>query len=486
MTYEDLAGGVGRSVYFRAKRHRASLALKGIAPTVVLGGLATSLQDFSMTGLAVRIANATPDLPLGAIVPVSLRLNDVETFTGRAQIVRSEPLGRWTTIGVRLVEKLLDPADVQNAQSRIMVGEAVAKGSSQFSNVPQAYRALCGEVAFFLSYWQVTLARLGSANAESPDLSLREERAAEQRMRQEWNALRIRGNDLTAALREGGIEYAATKRYTEIQVTPLTFDAPIWRRAYQKPRGYPGDFILMTYMYDDDTRIGDSAFGRILHQIGREERLAATVPSRKELLKEVIDHVVRGKENSSTGPVRLLSIGAGPARELEEYIDSDRSKAPLVVTLVDQDEEALAYACERLRKAIVKRNRLVEINARYIGFGQLLGRRDLLTELRGQDLIYSAGLMDYLSEEGARGLLSLCYELAAPGSQLAFGNASSADDVRWVPEFILDWHMIYRSDAEIRRLVDFLPGDADVNVRRDSSGAWCFVVIRKPLHLGAE
>jgi len=232
--------------------------------------------------------------------------------------------------------------------------------------------------------------------------------------------------------------------------------------------------------------MGDTIFGRILHQIGREERLAATVPSRKELLKELIAKVVRAKEASGSSQVKVLNIGAGPARELEEYIDSDRSNTPLVITLVDQDEDALAYACERLRKSVVNRDRPVEIRARYIAFGQLLGRRDLLVELRDQDIIYSAGLMDYLSGPAAQGLLSLCYELAAPGSLLAFGNASSSDDVRWVPEFILDWHMIYRSESEVRRLVEVLPRDADVSVRRDSSGAWCFVVIRKPKDRGAE
>jgi len=477
MIYEELAGGIGRSVYFRAKRHPARLALKGIASTVVLGDVASSLQDFSMTGLAVRVGELKPNLVPGVIVPISVRLNDFETFSGRAQVVRSETVGRWTTIGVKLVDKLLDASEVQNARNRIIVRDAVANGIGQFSSVAPAYRDFCGEATFFLSYWRSTLERLDSASGESIDFT-RLEFEAEQRMREEWSVLRMRGNDLTSALCEGDDVYAATKRYTEIQFTPLTVDAPIWKRAYEKPRGYPGDFVLMTYMYDD-ARMGDTVFGRILHQIGREERLAATVPSRKQLIKELIGGVVRTHDHESSSGVKVLSIGAGPARELEEYIESDDSTTPLVITLIDQDEDALAYACERLRKVVLYRGRLVDVRARYIAFGQLLGRRDLLVELRGQDVIYSAGLMDYLSDGAAQGLLSLCYELAAPGSLLAFGNASFANDVRWVPEFVLDWHMVYRTEVEIRRLVRLLPRDADVSVRRDASGAWCFLVIRK-------
>ena len=48
--------------------------------------------------------------------------------------------------------------------------------------------------------------------------------------------------------------------------------------------------------------------------------------------------------------VRLASVGAGPARELEEYLSEAEPKVPLVISLVDQDEDALAFASERLRR----------------------------------------------------------------------------------------------------------------------------------------
>ena len=213
---------------------------------------------------------------------------------------------------------------------------------------------------------------------------------------------------------------------------------------------------------------------------GREERLAATVPSRKDLLLKVIRSVVDQKFQRGARAVNLASVGAGPARELEEYLSLGPPMVPITVSLIDQDEDALAFANERLRRAALPYGDRVKIQCRYISFRQLIGRPDILAELSGQDMIYSAGLVDYLSESVATGLVRLAYDLAAPDGLLAFGNAEAAPDVRWVPEFILDWHMIYRTEEELLRISSTLPNEAEVKVERDSSAAWCFLSVKKP------
>jgi hypothetical protein len=456
--------------------------MKDLVPAVVLGDLSASLRDFSTTGLGVRVRDLPAQLSVGSIIPLSLRLNDVPAFTSRAQVVRVDGEGRWTTLGLKFLDDFLDPVELQATYGRLFVESAVSQGASRFAALPSDYRQLCGDAAFFFEYWRSSLDRLAIVETTgriSVAAATEIEAAAEARMRNEWVDIRVRGNELTRSLDPDDPRFVAAKRYTEIQLTPHTLDGLIWKRAYEKPLGYPGDYVLMTYMYDD-SRCGVTAFERILHQLGREERLAATVPSRKELLVGLIKEVVRRRRNHRASAVRLLSIGAGPAREIEEFIESGDCALPLVVSLLDQDEDALAYACERLQKVALRHGRQIDIRARHIAFGQLLSRGDLLAELRGQDMIYSAGLMDYLSDRVAQGLVTLCYQLAAPQSLLAFGNALSAPDVRWVPEFVLDWRMIYRSESEVVRFAETLPSDASISVKTDPSSAWCFVLVEKP------
>jgi len=484
--YEDLSGGVGRSAYFRARRYRARAVMNQLAPEVLLGDVSVSLYDFSSTGLAVRVPEMPKQIALGTIVPLSLRLNRVSAFSGHGQVVRAQGGTRWMTLGVKLLDGVLDPAELKTTHDRLVMEEAVARGASHFLSVSPQYRQLCGDAAFFLNYWRLNLGHLetGGTGGISGQLASEIEGAAEKRMREEWGLLRARGNELTGSLSSDDPTFVATKRYTEILLTPLTLGAPIWKRAYEKPLGYPGDYELMTYMYDD-VRRGETAFDRVLHQLGREERLAATVPSRKNLLLRVIQETVRKGKEKGVDRVNLLSIGAGPAREIEEFlVSSAEAGPPLLVSLIDQDEEALSYACERMQRALLRSKQRVEIRPRYIAFNQLLARGDLLEELRGQDLIYSAGLVDYLSDRVAQGLLALCYELLAPYGLLLLGNALVAPDVRWVPEFILDWHMIYRSEAELRTIGSVLSGGAKVSTKADQSSAWCFLSVEKPPSVG--
>jgi hypothetical protein len=59
------------------------------------------------------------------------------------------------------------------------------------------------------------------------------------------------------------------------------------------------------------------------------------------------------------------------------------------------------------------------------------------------------------------------------------GNAADEADVQWVPEFVLDWHMHYRSEGDLRDLASDLGGVAKIDIEKDLSGAWYFLVIRR-------
>jgi extracellular factor (EF) 3-hydroxypalmitic acid methyl ester biosynthesis protein len=229
-------------------------------------------------------------------------------------------------------------------------------------------------------------------------------------------------------------------------------------------------------MYDP-VRQGASVFARILHQLGREERLSATVPKRKELLvRHIQEAVARGRSHQE---VSVASVGAGPAREIEDYLRHHSVGSRTAFILIDQDEHALRYADEQIRKVAVRHGDLVTVKCRYASFKQMISEPELLQELRGHDLIYSAGLFDYLSEPVGRELTSRLFELLREGGWVLFGNAAESWEARWVPEFILDWRMFYRTEQDMREFALDLGDSAKVEVERDPSGAWSFLVARK-------
>jgi hypothetical protein len=58
---------------------------------------------------------------------------------------------------------------------------------------------------------------------------------------------------------------------------------------------------------------------------------------------------------------------------------------------------------------------------------------------------------------------------------LLVGNAVDAPDVKWVPEFVLDWEMIYRTPAEMRQIADAISDICRLDVLFDGSGSWQFL-----------
>ena len=73
-SYEDLRGGQGASIYYRAERFRPRALLERTLPAVQVGERSVQLYDRSATGLSY-LANARDSLPeAGAHLPVRLAI----------------------------------------------------------------------------------------------------------------------------------------------------------------------------------------------------------------------------------------------------------------------------------------------------------------------------------------------------------------------------------------------------------------------------
>ena len=72
--------------------------------------------------------------------------------------------------------------------------------------------------------------------------------------------------------------------------------------------------------------------------------------------------------------------------------------------------------------------------------------------LGGLDLVYSAGLYDYLTEPVGRRLTELLYSKLRPGGRLLVGNLTEMPDSTWIMEFVVSWHLVYRTEESMMRL----------------------------------
>jgi extracellular factor (EF) 3-hydroxypalmitic acid methyl ester biosynthesis protein len=118
--------------------------------------------------------------------------------------------------------------------------------------------------------------------------------------------------------------------------------------------------------------------------------------------------------------------------------------------------------------------------------------RDLLREVQphsrlapgdGLDLVYCAGLFDYLPDPTCRQFIALAYQSLRSGGRMICTNVAPANPNRGSMELILDWHLNHRDAAGLRRLVPSGPLTNAGQVLAELTGANLFLEVVKP-HAG--
>ena len=229
---------------------------------------------------------------------------------------------------------------------------------------------------------------------------------------------------------------------------------PYSRHGYERPRGYAGDAELIDYVYTErDTAA--PPLGQAIYRFLYQQTGPRSVRERRQILAREIDTIA----NRVRLP-RVLSIACGHLREAE--LSSAVAERRLERFLaVDQDPASLEEVTRQHAGGVVVP---VQDTVRSI----VLGR----TTFEPQDLIYTAGLYDYLSQNTAQRLTQRLFGMLRPGGRLVIANfAQSTPDAGYLEAF-MDWWLVYRDEAQMRGLTDGIAPEqvGMVNLFRDSVG----------------
>jgi extracellular factor (EF) 3-hydroxypalmitic acid methyl ester biosynthesis protein len=276
---------------------------------------------------------------------------------------------------------------------------------------------------------------------------------------------------------------ALGKSYAASLLMPLLVACPFHRRAYEKPLGYAGDYRMMELLFTRELG-GEGLFGRFLHSIAQNYTLARAVLGREVVMR----HAVRAAiESKGEGPVRVLALAAGPAIELRRALEETSTLSrPVELILLDQDLSAHETAHRHLTRILLEQHRgalPATVTCLHFSVRQLLRPQtphDLHVvheTLANLDLVYAAGLFDYLPEPVARSLAALLHGRLKPGGRLLLGNLVAAPDTTWVMDYVWLWPLIYRTDETMLRLAEGLPGVASIT--RDETGSCIFLDVTK-------
>lgn len=246
----------------------------------------------------------------------------------------------------------------------------------------------------------------------------------------------------------------AIRRHSIVKVL---HDCAILGRAFAKPRGYPGDAVLIDYLYgtggDRDITRGAIAISDRIYEYLFASPAARAVRHRRGRLAELID-IVQQRNQIPT----IISLAAGHLREIELTRCHQKQMKGGRIVAVDHDPRSLEVIERYYAHLGVE---TCYANVKEVVTGKLA--------LDRSEFIYAAGLFDYLARSFAQALAKVMFNSLNSGGRLLLANF--APDIRdsGFMEAIMDWWLIYRDENEISDLLKLIPrADIDtVQLYRD-------------------
>jgi SAM-dependent methyltransferase len=224
---------------------------------------------------------------------------------------------------------------------------------------------------------------------------------------------------------------------------------PYTARAYQKPRGYAGDAVMMDFVYSGRPPEDTSLVGRQIFQATTRVPMGLSVLYRRHLLASHINDTIARRPAS-----RILSVASGHCREVAGTLLFENGFDCEFFAL-DQDPEATKVVARDLAHP---RLRVLTERVKSLALGRL--------EIGKFDFIYSAGLYDYLPDAIAALLTTRLFSMLNAGGKLLLANFLPSSYGRGYLETFMDWRLNYRSKSELR---DLFPEGirADVEITTD-------------------
>ena len=203
-------------------------------------------------------------------------------------------------------------------------------------------------------------------------------------------------------------------------------------RGFLKPNGYPGDYLFLDGIYTNHTS-SDPKY-RVWDEYVQQHAAPSAVRNRKEYFK----HLVRSKANKNSN-LTILNVVSG-SRELAELYSTLPATTNIKTTCIEVDGEAINFSKELNKKHLDQIDYVHTNIFRY-------------RNTNSYDLIWSAGLFDYLNDKAFVMLLNRFKDWQKENGEIIIGNYNQAyNPSRNYMEVLGDWHLIHRTEEELLAL----------------------------------
>jgi len=221
------------------------------------------------------------------------------------------------------------------------------------------------------------------------------------------------------------------KEFREL-IMPVLENDTIFGHTFRKPFGYAGDYLLIEKIYQNheskDTLF--TKWDRFYHS----HEATQAVRNRKKFFINKLNELTANNEK-----VSVLILGSGPATDVYEFLSETKNGKNITFDLLDIDANSIEYATKK--------------NHEYLDQINFIRKNVLRFNTTNKyDLIWSAGLFDYLDDKIFTFLLKRFSSNLKPNGQIIIGNFSPSNPTIKVMEIMTEWFLHYRDEQCLTKL----------------------------------
>lgn len=273
---------------------------------------------------------------------------------------------------------------------------------------------------------------------------------------EEYGQLNREIRRLADEVRAGTVGAADVKKVVR-EATEAFFQGTMQAESVLKKHGYSGDFEIIDDIYR--MRISPEPQLRRWDLFFHAQSAPCAVRNRKAYFHQLLTDLEARRPSQ---PLRVLNIASGPARDLREWFDA-RPGSKIQFDCIELDPKAIAHASN---VCAAYSDRITFHHQNALKF----------VPKEKYDLIWSAGLFDYLTDRLFVRLVRSLMPFVNSGGEVVVGNFSEFNASRDYMELMGDWYLEHRSEGRLKSLAAKAGAKAEaIDVRWEPEGVNLFV-----------
>ncbi len=417
-----------------------------------------TLTNLQRRSLVMEIYNPYSIVQVSEVLnDLNVRSGDKSIYKGKAVVISLVNTGLMAVVSVTLTDEWSEFNAIKGDLTRVQAESRlfIEEWNTRF-RINRNYQVAISEMRAFLSET--------SRWADQADMSNALPREADGRIRPDVfyelaSPIMEKGKEFLVWLEDeaGRIDPEDSvihRNFAQTALHPLLLRAPFVYRTFAKPMGYAGDYEMVNQILADP-RQGHSTYFQVVNTMFLKSAVAEAHRNRINILVEYLNRAAEVAEREQRA-VHILNVGCGPAVEIQRFIEQNPRPERLVFTLLDFSQETLAYTRGQIEETCRRNGKTARVEYVQESVHELLkraSRRDNVTGTTEFDYVYCAGLFDYLSDKVCARLIQYFVSRSRPSGRILVTNVHASNPERNGMEHLLEWHLIYRDEAQLESVL---------------------------------